>query len=253
MLLAIDVGNTNTVLGVFEGDELAALAGQDRPRATADEIGAARSAGCSPTTPDITGVAVCSTVPAVLREMRTMLERYYADVPTVDRRAGRARPACRCSTTTRRRSAPTASSTPSPRTTCTAARASSSTSARRRTSTSCRPRASSSAARSPRASRSRSTRSPPAAAQLLKVELVKPRSVIGKNTVEALQSGACTASPARSTASCAGSSPSSARSRAVIATGGLAPVVIREQSSTVTVHRPDLTLQGLRLVFDKNT
>ena len=39
---------------------------------------------------------------------------------------------------------------------------------------------------------------------------------------------------------------------AVIATGGLAPVVIVE-SRTVTVHRPDLTLQGLRLVFDKNT
>ena len=38
----------------------------------------------------------------------------------------------------------------------------------------------------------------------------------------------------------------------VIATGGLAPVVIPE-SETVTVHRPDLTLQGLRVVFDKNT
>jgi type III pantothenate kinase len=38
---------------------------------------------------------------------------------------------------------------------------------------------------------------------------------------------------------------------AVIATGGLAPVVIAE-SRTVTVHRPDLTLQGLRLVYDKN-
>ena len=33
--------------------------------------------------------------------------------------------------------------------------------------------------------------------------------------------------------------------------GGLAPVVIPE-SETVTVHRPDLTLQGLRLVYDKN-
>ena len=38
---------------------------------------------------------------------------------------------------------------------------------------------------------------------------------------------------------------------AVIATGGLASVVIRE-SKTVTVHRPDLTLQGLRMVYDKN-
>ena len=38
----------------------------------------------------------------------------------------------------------------------------------------------------------------------------------------------------------------------VIATGGLAPVVIPE-SETVTVHRADLTLQGLRIVFAKNT
>ena len=52
-----------------------------------------------------------------------MLARYYADVPTVDRRAGRHAPACRCSSTTPRRSAPTGSSTRSRRTTSTAGRA----------------------------------------------------------------------------------------------------------------------------------
>ena len=91
------------------------------------------------------------------------------------------------------------------------------------------------------------------AAQLRKVEFVAPRSVIAKNTVEALQSGALygfagqvDGIASRIIAELGGSVT------AVIATGGLAPVVIRE-SSTVTVHRPDLTLQGLRLVFDKNT
>ena len=39
------------------------------------------------------------------------------------------------------------------------------------------------------ASRSPSTRSACAGAQLLKIELARPRSVIGKNTVEAMQSG----------------------------------------------------------------
>ena len=41
------------------------------------------------------------------------------------------------------------------------------------------------------------------------------------------------------------------RSVAVIATGGLAPLVIRN-SETVTRHEPDLTLLGLRLVFERN-
>ena len=90
------------------------------------------------------------------------------------------------------------------------------------------------------------------AAQLRKVELVRPRSVIGKNTVEALQAGRCTASPARSTGWSTGSSPSWAPSTAVIATGGLAPLVV-EESHRITHHEPDLTLIGLRLVFDRNT
>ena len=39
---------------------------------------------------------------------------------------------------------------------------------------------------------------------------------------------------------------------AVIATGGLASIVIGE-SRTITHHEPDLTLIGLRLVFERNT
>lgn len=38
---------------------------------------------------------------------------------------------------------------------------------------------------------------------------------------------------------------------AVVATGGLAPIVVPE-SLTITHHEPDLTLLGLRLVFEKN-
>jgi type III pantothenate kinase len=38
---------------------------------------------------------------------------------------------------------------------------------------------------------------------------------------------------------------------AVIATGGLASIVLPE-SETITHHDPDLTLHGLRLVFDRN-
>ena len=38
---------------------------------------------------------------------------------------------------------------------------------------------------------------------------------------------------------------------AVVATGGLASVVLAE-SRTITQYEPDLTLIGLRLVFEKN-
>ena len=38
----------------------------------------------------------------------------------------------------------------------------------------------------------------------------------------------------------------------VIATGGLAPLVV-PVSETLDHHEPDLTLIGLRLVFDRNT
>ena len=37
----------------------------------------------------------------------------------------------------------------------------------------------------------------------------------------------------------------------VIATGGLAPLVVAE-SATIAHHVPDLTLLGLRLVFERN-
>lgn len=90
------------------------------------------------------------------------------------------------------------------------------------------------------------------AAQLRKVELVRPRSVIGKNTVEALQSGALYGFAGqvdglvdRITAELGG------RVTAVVATGGLAPIVVAE-SRTITHHEPDLTLFGLDLIYSKN-
>jgi type III pantothenate kinase len=90
------------------------------------------------------------------------------------------------------------------------------------------------------------------AAQLRKVELVTPRNVIGKNTVEALQSGAIYGFAGqvdglvdRIVDELGG------EVKAVIATGGLAGVVVPE-SETITHHEPDLTLIGLRLMFERN-
>jgi type III pantothenate kinase len=93
------------------------------------------------------------------------------------------------------------------------------------------------------------------AAQLRKVELVRPRSVIGKNTVECLQSGILYGFAGqvdglvrRITAEleAGGSGPVN-----VIGTGGLAPLVVSE-SETIKHHVPELTLLGLRLAYERN-
>jgi hypothetical protein len=89
------------------------------------------------------------------------------------------------------------------------------------------------------------------AAQLRKVELIRPRSVIGKNTVEALQSGALYGFAGQVDGLVDRIIEELGDVTAVVATGGLSPIVVPE-SLTITHHEPDLTLIGLRLVFEKN-
>jgi len=250
VLLAIDVGNTQTVLGRFEGERLdGSWRIKTDARATADEMVLVYR-GLLAGRPDVSGIALCSTVPAVLREMRDMLRRYYPDLPTVIVEPGT------------RTGVPVLTDSPkevgSDRIVNTLA-------AHEMfggpaivvdfgTSTnldvvSARGEFLGGALApgieiSLQALASR-------AAQLLKVELVRPRSVIGKNTVEALQSGALYGFAGqvdglvrRITAELGGVN-------AVIATGGLAAIVV-DESETITHHEPDLTLHGLRLVYTRN-
>jgi type III pantothenate kinase len=92
-------------------------------------------------------------------------------------------------------------------------------------------------------------------AQLRKVELLRPRSVIAKNTVEALQSGMVfgVASQVEGIVDRMivelGVPPADVK---VIATGYLAPLVI-DECRCFTEHSPWLTLIGLELVFARNT
>src|ERR687888_1535696 len=88
MLLTIDVGNTHTVLGLFEGDEVIEhWRINPDARRTADEIAVVLQ-GLIQQSPlleetDISGIGLCSTVPSVLHEMREMCRRYYGDVSAV--------------------------------------------------------------------------------------------------------------------------------------------------------------------------
>ena len=90
------------------------------------------------------------------------------------------------------------------------------------------------------------------AAALRTVELVAPRSVIGKNTVECLQSGVLYGFAGqvdglvRRILRELGPGPVT-----VLGTGGLAPLMV-EESETITTYVPDLTLLGLRLAYLRN-
>src|SRR5262249_60904700 len=93
------------------------------------------------------------------------------------------------------------------------------------------------------------------AAQLLKVELTRPPRIMGKSTVEALESGIVYGFAGQvegiTRRMAAELSPENPGAVTVIATGGLAPLVINEVP-IINHHEPWLTLIGLRLVFDRN-
>ena len=88
------------------------------------------------------------------------------------------------------------------------------------------------------------------AAALRRVELVEPKNVIGKSTIEAIQSGAVYGFSGQIDALVdrfqAELGPST-----VVATGGLAEL-IAPHSRTIQHTEPWLTLQCLRIVHERN-
>ena len=251
MLLAVDVGNTNTVLGLFDDDVLErSWRIKTDARETADEI-ELKFQGLLANAPEVSGIALCSTVPSVLREMRTMLDRYYADIPRVIVEPG-IKTGVGVKTDNPREvgadrivnslAAFTLYGGP-----CIVVDFGTSTNldvvsgAGEFIGGALAPGIEISI--DALASR---------AAQLRKVEIVAPKHAIGKNTVEALQSGAVFGFAGQVDGLVARiqdelDGPTSA----VVATGGLAGIVVPHARS-ITHHEPDLTLIGLRLMFERN-
>ncbi|SDC64263.1 type III pantothenate kinase [Rhodococcus tukisamuensis] len=88
MLLTVDVRNTNIALGLFTGSGEHSKLLQDwrmrtDPRVTADELAWMLRGLLGAHVEQVTGVSALSTVPSVLRELRVMLTRYWAHVPHV--------------------------------------------------------------------------------------------------------------------------------------------------------------------------
>jgi type III pantothenate kinase len=88
-------------------------------------------------------------------------------------------------------------------------------------------------------------------AQLRRVELVAPRSVIGKNTTESLQAGIVFGFAGQVDALVRRMIAELGDHATVIATGGLAAVMV-DVCETIDRHDPWLTLHGLRIIFDRN-
>jgi type III pantothenate kinase len=88
------------------------------------------------------------------------------------------------------------------------------------------------------------------AAALRRVELVAPRHVIGKSTVESIQSG-CVYGFSGQVDALVDRFEAELGECTVVATGGLADPII-EHSRTIQHYEPWLTLQGLRIVFERN-
>jgi type III pantothenate kinase len=265
VLLAIDVGNTNIVLGLYATGpevadaEVATTLVRDwrmrtEPRMTADEMALTMRGLLGEYADRITGIAALSTVPALLRELRVMLGRYWNDVPRVVVEPGV------------RTGVPLLVDNPKE---VGADRVINTLAAHHLHATNCvvvdfgtstnidvisAKGEFLGGAFAPGIEISLDALAS-RAAQLRKVELVRPRSVIGKNTVECLQSGILFGFAGqvdglvrRIVAELEATHGGPA---VVLATGGLAPLVVTE-STTITHHVPDLTLLGLRLVFDRN-
>ena len=88
------------------------------------------------------------------------------------------------------------------------------------------------------------------AAALGRVELVPPKNVIGKSTMESIQSGAIYGFSGQVDA-LVDRFVAELGESTVIATGGLADLLI-PYSRTIKHHEPWLTLHGLRIVFERN-
>ncbi len=255
-LLTLDVGNSQSVIGVFEGEKLLDhwTVSSDAAR-TADEWylmahGFVRTAGLG----DVAAVAMCCTVPSIQLELRAMLDRYFSGVPvsvvgpgvktgvaihTDNPREVGADRIVNALAAAELYGGPAVVVDMNGTATifdvldarnrylggaiAPAVELSLDALARR-------------------------------GAQLRAVELAEPRSVIGKNTVEAVQAGAVFGFAGlvdgivERAIDAMDADPDDV---AVIATGSYADVIL-EHCSSVTARDPWLTLTGLRLVHEKN-
>lgn len=255
-LLAVDVGNAHTVIGLIEAGEVGAdwRVATDERR-TADEWAVLLRGLLGPALDGVDGIAVCSTVPLVTRAAREMLSRHFPEVTSLilgpglrtgiallvdnPREVGADRIANALAAAVLHGGPAIVVDFGGTATTFDVVNASG-----QYVGGAICPGLEISLEALGRGG-----------AQLRQVEPVRPRSVVARNTVEALQSGLVFGVAAqveglvdRMTDEL-GADPDEIR---VISTGYLAPLVV-EECDCFTDHDPWLTLRGLDLVFRRNS
>jgi type III pantothenate kinase len=254
VLLAVNVGNTNTVLGVFRGAELEhQWRTSTETERTADELavlfgGLLEQADLSFSN-QITGVVISSVVPTSTGALRDMVERYFNFPPVIvepgtktgmpiltdnPRELGADR-VVNALAAFSRYGGPCIVIDFGTATTYDAVSAKGEFLGG----------AIAPGLQTKNASLSRET------ARLPQVELQAPRTAIGKNTVDAIQSALIFGTAAEADGMIERMRKEFGGDATVVATGGLAPLVV-PHCQFVDEYDPWLTLEGLRLVFERN-
>ena len=91
-----------------------------------------------------------------------------------------------------------------------------------------------------------------AAAKLPRIDISRPRSAIGKNTVHSMQAGLVFGYAGMVDALVERIRSEVDFSTRVLATGGLAPLIAKE-SKTIEHCDEMLTLDGMRIIYERNT
>ncbi|MGF7088388.1 type III pantothenate kinase [Kroppenstedtia sanguinis] len=90
------------------------------------------------------------------------------------------------------------------------------------------------------------------ASQLTRVEIVQPESVIGRNTIKAVQAGVYYGYVGTVDGIVTRMKALMKKPPTVVATGGLAELICAE-TRTIDVVDPLLTLKGLKMIYDRNS
>jgi len=254
VLLAIDTGNTQTVLGLFDGAELvSSWRIATNPERTSDEhalvVAQLLDLEGHPAEDVITGIAIASTVPALTATLRAMTARWF-DVPTLVLEPGVRSGAAILADNPKEVGADRVANTVAVHTLF----GGPAVVVDFGTSTNFDVVSAKGeylgGAIVPGIEISLDALFGRAAA-LRRVELVEPRNVIGRTTVECIQSGALYGYTDLVDGMCR-RMRKELGGATVVATGGLSGL-ISPLSDTIDHHEPWLTLHGLRLVFERNT